>query len=114
MLFRSYKVEVININGCKNISDSVNIVFTFISKGEKSSSIKLYPNPITKGLHINIEGAKEGQKFQIVNINGVMMNKIMTELETENLEINLSSGMYFVKIMSQNSEKVTYQKLIVE
>jgi hypothetical protein len=63
-------------------------------RNSKLTSLYVYPNPTTN--IINIAGLTELEDYSIIDVSG----KILKEGQTINtIQINLSSGIYFVKIM---------------
>ncbi len=74
------------------------------------NSISMFPNPANNS--VNIQNIKE-TSLTINDINGKVVFSKKQCLETENIDLqNLNSGVYFVKIKS--NEKVAVKKLIVQ
>jgi len=75
-----------------------------------NTPISIYPNP-TKGI-VTVKG-NNIQYIEVTNVRGQIIFK--QETNTNNLNINLSNhakGIYFVKIMGNNS--ITVQKIVLE
>lgn len=89
---------------CTNIAiQTITVVNGGLGIDEENSSnkIRIYPNPITD--YLNIEMDEYPDRVQIVNLTGAVL--ISEKLNSKNFEIDvshLSKGMYFVKIISQN------------
>lgn len=71
--------------------------------------VKIYPNPAND--FINIEGLKSEAKIEIFNTIGEKIF-VETRLNNEKLNFNLASGIYLVKIVSEN--KTASKKLIIQ
>ena len=84
-----------------------------------SESFRMYPNPLTDG-HLTIDLPQQIQGEFNVKIHNVLGSSVLDlQREADNGQIilsnlNLSSGVYFVKIKSENTQTSFTQKLIVE
>jgi len=104
-----YSVQTVDLNGCGNISNQINISGT--------RSLKAYPNPASVSFALKIEDYSEGVAvIRILNSNGIKVMEI--ELKSINNELldeipvtNLREGIYFVQVLVNN--KVTYFTKIV-
>ena len=76
---------------------------------EYLASIKLYPNPTTDSLII--KGVTQDTKIQIYSLQG---QQVLTQDITENsiVNLNISSGIYLVKIISESKSKTI--KLVIQ
>jgi len=76
-----------------------------IKEQNKSTFIKIYPNPASNS--VTISNAKEGGTVVITNILGeVVKSKITTSNEEDILIANLATGMYFVTINGNKTIKL--------
>ena len=78
-----------------------------------NSSIKIYPNPVTDVLHLDLVYNKNVYGISIINITGRIIKEIKTIPGQKNISINtgsLSSGIYLLKI--QSGKKNTCVKFI--
>ena len=73
------------------------------------SSISIYPNP-TKGI-INIKGIDKPTKIELFSLDGKLLRKRVFNSDTF-LENNLSKGIYFLKITSE--EKSLTKKIVID
>ena len=74
---------------------------------ELKSSLNIYPNPVGDKLYIKTE--VEIKEVSIYNITGVMVGQQTTDNRQQTLSIdvtNLNSGVYFVKIVTNEGEVV--------
>ena len=74
---------------------------------EQTSSFNIYPNPVNDMLYIETE--TEIEEVSIFDVYG--RNQNLRSSETQNLSIsvdvaNLNSGVYFVRIKTENGEVV--------
>lgn len=78
-----------------------------------SNSFALYPNP-TKGAFTIKNSGVALQSAQVSDVNGRIIATVNLNGMTEdkNIDLNLTTGMYFVKIQSENAS--TTKKLIVQ
>ena len=88
-----------------NISDDANLTVNFkegVSVAEYSSDFNIWPNPASEVLNIELQQAGNTQ-IAIINMLGETVG--MWNFTTANCEVNvacLTSGVYFVRISSQN------------
>lgn len=91
-------------------NDSISINFTnqacdfvpFISVKEyETISFEVYPNP-TNGL-VNIQTEEKVSKVEIYSLDG---QKLLETIQTENIELPASSGMYVLAIYFEDGERV--------
>lgn len=90
---------------------------------EIENTVRVYPNPVTSAsvISINLDYANNGDKVAVMNVNGQIMaetNLVLNGNKTFSLPLynlidNLSSGIYFVQIIS-NSGKTNSIKFLVE
>ena len=107
-----YKVETIDINGCKNTSKTISIPIS----GTKSLSI--YPNPASVSFSLKISDEFEGsalitiltstgtkvREFRLENLN----NELLAEIPVS----DLNEGIYIVKVLL--NQNLYYAKIVVK
>jgi len=74
---------------------------------KESKNVKIFPNPVTDVLHIELANSKQIDTIQILDLYG---NKLM---ETQNPEINISQlkpGAYIIKLSANH--KINYAKFV--
>jgi hypothetical protein len=91
-----------NVGGIWSQSLNVNDVNTL--------NIKLYPNPTSN--RVFIEGVKEQSTIELFSTEGRQISTSMLNNSNSFLDLNVSSGVYFIKISSEN--KSTVKKIIVK
>ncbi len=80
-----------------------------------SSCIKVFPNPATNRVHIDLAKAQSGQ-INILSITGKLLlskninNKTLISIDVK----ELSSGIYIVQFLPTNSDKMQYSKIIIQ
>ena len=87
-----------NIDACLSLDVSESIVSRF----------NVFPNPVKEKLHIT--AVSKVDKVEIFNIQGIRMKKVLNQ-NTIDVE-NLSSGMYILRIYSEN--RIANKKILVE
>ncbi|MDI6834054.1 MAG: T9SS type A sorting domain-containing protein, partial [Bacteroidales bacterium] len=105
----NYAVEITE-NGCTDTS-SCHLINSVSIKEELSNNIAIYPNPTT-GIFI-IEGGND-KYIEIINEVGqtVFIKQYIGNNNQNIVNVsNLPSGIYFVKILS--NEKIIIKKLII-
>ena len=107
-------VEVVALY--ENETTSVGIITTAKSEGnngdeinveELTSSFNIYPNPVSDKLYIETE--VEIKEVAIYTITGVLVGQQTTDNRQQTLSIdvtNLNSGVYFVKVVTNDGEVV--------
>ena len=106
----AYKVEIVDINGCKNSSNPISI------SGTKSLSV--YPNPASVSFALKLNDESEGRAIvRVLNSSGIKVMEFQTENMNDELlkEIpvkNLSEGIYVVQVLLDNKD-LYYTKIVV-
>lgn len=88
--------------GVNAIRDSITINGpTGITVPEKSSTIKIYPNPAKD--HVIISGGENIEEIQVVSIFGQVVIHSLPNTDSARIEtMNIESGLYIVKIRTRN------------
>jgi len=106
----SYKVEITDIEGCKNFSDSITI--------SSSKALKVYPNPAGKSIYVSLNDEPLGKSvFSIINEAGIKIIEFSTEKEYPELhnEIDitgLDEGIYVLRVVVDQTNEY-HTKIIV-
>ena len=92
---------VVSINGCtSNASNTMKFIPTGINPTESNKSIKVYPNPVTNELTIELQGNTKQTNFEIINslgqavFTGNLLEKTVVETSS------FTPGMYLIKLGS--------------
>ncbi len=100
----TYKVEITDSNGCKNISNAFNVISTTITGAKQEQEIKLFPNPTsgTFTLKFNNDSNKE-----IMVTDALGREVYRDKVSGLNHQVNLvaPAGMYFVSVTSAGNTK---------
>ena len=112
----SYKVQITDNNGCKNLSDSFTLVVTAININNNtpaSNIAKLYPNPATTTLIVQFQQTPtEDIVIKLLNNNGQIIKQVQTHNQSTSINVsNLSSGSYVLKILGKGYEQT--QQVII-
>ena len=107
-----YKVEIIDKNGCKNVSNEISISST--------KALSAYPNPAYKSFVLSLNDESEGRAvISIFNSLGIKVLEFQTEKTERELlkEIsvtNLPYGVYQVQVLVNNEDFYFTQIVIVK
>ena len=107
----TYRVETIDLNGCKNPSNTISI------SGIKSTTI--YPNPAKVSFALKIMDAGEGSAIiSILNSSGIKVLELQAEYAnyelTKEISVsNLDAGIYVVQVLLNRKDLYT-TKLVVK
>jgi hypothetical protein len=90
-------------------SDSRNVIMMNEENPEKSSLVRVYPNPSTSYFTINIENVNSQDKISIrlIDVAGrvVEVRKNLSGNQTLRIGNNLKPGLYFAEIRQGNSTR---------
>ncbi|GAB4286321.1 MAG: hypothetical protein Kow0068_11880 [Marinilabiliales bacterium] len=113
----SYYITVSDANGCV-VDDSVSVLLnTYVNNFEKIGVVLIYPNPAKGQVYITGKNINDNLYIELYDINGkqilrkeyVPVNGLINkQLQLE----SLSDGMYYIKIMYNNTIKT--EKLLVK
>ncbi len=102
---------IVTINGCSSeSSNSINVVATGIDFTKDNKSIRVYPNPVSYELIIEIEGGTEKTEFEILNSSG---QKVFKGFLFEKIVVpttDFSPGVYIIKI--ENGKTFDFKKIV--
>jgi hypothetical protein len=87
-------------------SNIISILNTGIVFGENNKSIKVYPNPVSKELIIELEGNKEILNFEILNSLGQPVYKGMLYDKTKVKTDKFKPGFYYLKLTKGDSSEI--------
>ncbi|MCX6255882.1 MAG: T9SS type A sorting domain-containing protein, partial [Bacteroidia bacterium] len=105
---------IVTIDGCSSDpSNSINVILTGNNELVKNNkTIKVYPNPVSGELIIEIEGNKEIINFEILNSNGQIVLKGNLLEKTVVQTVGFPSGVYLIKLENENTFEI--KKIIKE
>jgi hypothetical protein len=89
---------------------TINVIPTGIESTGNNSTIKVYPNPVSDKLIIEIEGNIDRPGFEILNSIGNIVFKGTLSEKTVVQTTNFSTGVYFIKL--QNGEILEFKKIV--
>jgi hypothetical protein len=107
-LFQPFNVIIADSIGIGTIrNDDTSFAFASnISEAtvtKTNSSIKIYPNPVTDVLHLDLVYNKNVDVISVIDITGRIIKQTKTVPGQKNISVNtgnLSSGIYLLKIQS--------------
>ena len=118
--FVYYQLEVVNPNAC-NPSKSYTTSMSNIATNDPSFGIstisfdknfKVYPNPVSNELIIEIKGNKEKTDFEILNSIGQIVFKGNMSEKSVVQTSNFCSGVYLIKL--KNGKTFEFKKIVKE
>jgi hypothetical protein len=89
---------------------TINIIPTGIESTGTNSTIKVYPNPVTDEVIIEIEGNNDRQGFEILNTIGNIVFKGNLSEKTIVPTTSFSPGIYYIKL--QNGRTFEFKKIV--
>jgi hypothetical protein len=112
----SYTVTGVNANGCFNtasITQSVSLCTSIYSEAEiLETNIRVYPNPSSGVINVEIEGINDIVQIELVNVIGQVVMKETVSTQHSSLTIyNLNAGIYFINLI-KNSNVIATKKVI--
>lgn len=104
---------IVTLLGCSSdASNTINVILTSTDVVENSRTIKIYPNPVSNELIIEIEGNNVLQNYEILNAIGqvILKGEIIDRAIVQTN--HFTSGVYFVKL--ENGKTFEFKKIIKE
>ncbi len=116
-----YQTTYTDGNGCSNISNSICIYFAGINEPSTTKGMNFYPNPFSEKttLVLNEPFDTENTSFSIFNVMGQEVQRInIPNIKQGKTEViinrnNLPAGLYFYKLMRNNTEQIYTGKLSI-
>ncbi len=104
---------IVTILGCSSVpSNIINVVLTGTEIVDENRIIKVYPNPVSNELIIEIEGNNEKLNFEILNAIGhVIFNGNIVKKTTVQTS-NFAPRVYLIKL--ENDKTFEFTKIIKE
>jgi hypothetical protein len=95
----SYRVFVIDSNGCSDTSAVFNYVKSGISEPSAAADLKIYPNPNTGNFSLIIPAEYVGSQIIILDVIGREVQSVRASQERENIDMaDLPGGIYMLNI----------------
>lgn len=105
-----YKVEITDNNGCKNVSDELNFIYTglndIVVEGNKLS---FFPNPVVDNLQVNVQRNNLSNpllQLTITDINGKILKTLRLQNGINTLSFSgMAAGTYHILVQNGNTQK---------
>jgi hypothetical protein len=107
-----YYVIVSSLGCSSDPSNTINVMVTGIELVDDSKVIKVYPNPVSNELTIEIEGNSDKLDFEILNAIGQVVFKGNFIEKTTLHTTNFAPGVYLIKL--ENGKTFEFKKIIKE
>ncbi len=102
---------IVSLSGCSSVpSNTINVTVTGIEVVESDRIIKVYPNPVSDELIIELEGNNENVRFDILNSIGQIVFKGNLADKTTVQTSNFAPGVYLIKL--ENGKTFEFKKII--
>ncbi|WP_291124870.1 M4 family metallopeptidase, partial [Flavobacterium sp. UBA6031] len=104
---------VVSISGVSSVaSNIININITDIPETDNSKTFKVYPNPVSGVLNIEVSELNEKNKFEILNLTGqvIYCGKLITKTIVQTS--SFPAGVYFLKL--ENGSTIESRKIVIE
>lgn len=99
-----FNSDVLNRGGHVRVFENLTLDLV---ENKSNAIVSIYPNPSSNGI-INIFSNQEFSSIEILNLDGRRINKMNS---TNQLNLNLKSGLYFINLL--NDEEVFYQSKVL-
>jgi hypothetical protein len=104
---------IVTTNGCgSNPSNTINYVVTGVLQNMSDNAIKIYPNPVTDELILEMDGNNSKLDFEILNTLGQVVFKGNLTEKTVVPTSNFSQGVYLIKL--DNGKTFDFKKIVKE
>jgi predicted outer membrane repeat protein len=104
---------IVTLLGCSSdASNILNVILTGIEVTENKKTVKVYPNPVSNELFIEMEGSNGKLNFEIVNTLGQIVLKGNLVDKTIVQTSNFLPGIYLIKL--ENGKTFEFKKIIKE
>jgi len=112
----SYKIQVSNLDGCINTSDSYNLIVTALANPTRTNgrfTAKLMPNPASSDLMIQFPEQPSGTLFiQLISTDGHIIKSVRTKDRLKVMSVrDVLPGNYFIRIQGNHYDQT--QKLLI-
>lgn len=107
-----YYAKVTTIGCSSDASNIINVVMSGIEIVDINSVIKIYPNPVSNELIIEMEGNNKKLTFEILNSIGQVISKGNLFEKTTVQTSNFAPGVYLIKL--ENGKTFEFKKIIKE
>lgn len=78
---------------------------------QKEDNIRIYPNPTNGKLFVAIDDTQKGSTIDFIDVLGKTIHTSLLNNATNNLDLDLPTGVYFIRI--QNNNNVIYSNKLV-
>ena len=110
-----------NYNGvidCNNVlCGSCTTLSTSISDFSAAENVILYPNPVSKLLHVQFDNSNpENKSIEVISLLGKIVKTVNINSNQNNIVIdtaNLAEGIYIVRITNSNNETTSVNKIMI-
>lgn len=104
---------IVTLSGCSSdLSNTINVLLINKEIVESDKGVKIYPNPVSNELIIEIKGNSELVNFEILNSVGQVITKGNFVEKTAVHTSNFTPGIYFIKL--DNGKTFEFKKIIKE
>ena len=110
-----YVLATDSVNNCKSASDTFRLnVTAVIERGMNIGSFKVYPNPVSNQLMVNLpKQPSSATKIELVTINGLIIKSLNTMRQQNIIDVSrITDGYYILKIT--NKDGVSAKKIFIE
>jgi hypothetical protein len=114
----SYKIQITDANGCKNVSDSFSLVVTAVNPSFETSAdhiAKIAPNPASTDVSIYFQQKpNKTLTIRLLNLKGQVLKQITTNSQSTRIALSeIIAGNYIIEIIGKGYNQ-TQQLLITK
>jgi hypothetical protein len=114
----SYKIQITDANGCKNVSDSFSLVVTAVNPSIETSTdhiAKIAPNPASTDVTLYFQQKPtKTLTIRLLNLKGQVLKQITTNSQSTRITLSeILAGNYIIEIIGKGYNQ-TQQLLITK
>ncbi|WP_274475833.1 LamG-like jellyroll fold domain-containing protein [Mangrovimonas aestuarii] len=100
----NYAVEI-TLGGCTETSETVNFTTLGLNDNVFSNNIRLYPNPTSNYINVNLGDTYITVNASLLSVNGrVVAQKTVSNTSAFQMDLNQAAGLYFLNITTDNGK----------
>ncbi|WP_430809534.1 MULTISPECIES: choice-of-anchor tandem repeat GloVer-containing protein [unclassified Carboxylicivirga] len=95
--------------GCTVSSECVSVVITGVPQSADGHGMKVYPNPTSGMIYIDISDELLGSKIRILDLSGKLVYSGVAQSAMSEVELPLKPGIYIVEVITPDNQKKQFK-----